>query len=182
MTTPSTNIATFAGGCFWCIEPAFATQKGVLSVYPGYTGGSIKNPTYERVISGKTGHIEAVQVTFDSSIVSYSELLTIFWRQIDPTDSSGQFADKGSQYITAIFYHDNTQKKQAFASKESLIKDSIFNGTIVTKIIPANIFYRAEDYHQQYYKKNPEKYKRYRFFSGRDSFLKNTWKDFNEDK
>lgn len=177
MDTPSKNIATFAGGCFWCIEPPFATQKGVISVYPGYTGGSTKNPTYQDVISGKTGHIEAVQVTFDPSVVSYPELLSIFWRQIDPTDAAGQFADKGSQYITAIFYHNDTQKKQAFESKKSIIKDVIFNGTIVTKIIPASIFYIAEDYHQQYYKKNPEKYKRYRFFSGRDSFLKNTWKE-----
>ena len=177
MDNPTVNIATFAGGCFWCIEPPFVAQEGVLSVFAGYIGGTTKNPTYEDVISGKTGHIEAVQVTFDPKIVSYNELVSIFWRQIDPTDPDGQFADKGSQYITAIFYHNETQKQDAEASKEAIIKQNIFNGTIVTKIIPASIFYIAEDYHQQYYKKNPEKYKRYRFFSGRESFLKSTWEE-----
>lgn len=179
-TPPSSNIATFAGGCFWCIEPPYANQKGVQSVYPGYIGGHTKNPTYQDVISGKTGHVEAVQVTFNPNEVSYKELLDIFWRQIDPTDAQGQFADKGSQYITAIFYHDSNQQALAEQSKEDIISKNIFNAPIVTKILPATKFYIAEDYHQQYYKKNPLHYKRYRFFSGRESFLKKIWKDSND--
>lgn len=178
--TPSSNVAIFAGGCFWCLEPPYVNQEGVLSVYPGYIGGHTDQPTYEEVISGKTGHVEAVQVTFDPKVISYNVLLDIFWRQIDPTDPNGQFADQGSQYITAIFYNDDSQKELATSSKEDIISKNIFNKPIVTKILPASKFFIAEDYHQQYYKKNPDHYKRYRFFSGRESFLKKTWQDLNE--
>lgn len=178
--TSTANVATFAGGCFWCIEPPYVNEKGVLSIYPGYIGGKTKDPTYEQVITGKTGHIEAVQLTFNPDIVSYNTLLDIFWRQIDPTDADGQFADKGSQYITAIFYHNETQKKLALESKEDIVKKNIFNGPIVTKILPASKFYIAEEYHHQYYKKNPSHYKRYRFFSGREPYLNKIWKDAND--
>ena len=164
--------ATFAGGCFWCMESPFEELNGVTEVIAGYTGGHKENPTYEEVSTGKTGHLEAVQITFDPSIITYSELLDVFWRQINPTDIRGQFADIGSQYKTAVFYHNDEQKRLAEESKEELQKSGEFQGAIVTKIIKASEFYKAEDYHQGYYQKCPIKYELYRTGSGRDAYLK----------
>jgi peptide methionine sulfoxide reductase msrA/msrB len=169
--------ATFAGGCFWCMEPPYEKLEGVKEVISGYTGGHKENPTYEGVSSGTIGHVEAVQVIYDPSKTTYTELLDVFWRQIDPTDSDGQFADRGTQYKTAIFYHSNEQKKLAEKSKEDLKKSGRFQKSIVTKILPAERFYRAEDYHQDYYKNNPTRYKLYQFGSGRDKYLKDKWAD-----
>ena len=169
------KTATFAGGCFWCMEPPFEKTKGVVDVIVGYTGGHVDTPTYEQVSSGTTGHYEAVQVTYDPEKVSYQELLNVFWRQIDPTDDGGQFADRGSQYVTAIFYHDQEQKKQAEASKEALAASNIFDKPLVTTILPAVTFYRAEEYHQDYYQKNVIQYSRYKNGSGRSEFLKEFW-------
>ena len=166
--------ATFAGGCFWCIEETFASLKGVTEVIPGYAGGSEVNPSYEQVCSGTTSHREAVQVTFNRNIITYEELLRIFWLQIDPTDSSGQFADKGLQYKTAIFYHSQKQKVLAEKSKREISKK--FLKPIVTEILPFTTFYPAEEYHKKYYKKNPVRYKMYKMFSGRERYLKNIWK------
>ncbi len=167
--------ATFAGGCFWCIEASFEKVDGVKEVISGYTGGHQKNPTYHEVGSGKTGHLEAVQISFDPQKISYSELLEYFWRQFDPTDAGGSFFDRGSQYTSAIFYHNETQKKLAEASKANLEKSGLFSKPIVTPIRPAETFYPAEDYHQDYYKKNPGHYKRYRAGSGRDQFIRKIW-------
>ena len=172
----SKQLATFAGGCFWCLEPPFADLEGVIGIKPGYTGGHIPSPSYEAVVSGKTGHVEAVQIQFDETRVSYNTLLDIFWRQIDPTDDKGQFADKGSQYKTAIFYHSDQQKEDAQASKDALEKKKIFKRPIVTEIKQAQAFYVAEEYHHEYYKKNPVRYKSYKYFSGREPFLEKTWK------
>jgi len=169
--------ATFAGGCFWCMESPFEELNGVTEVIAGYTGGHKENPTYEEVSTGKTGHLEAVQITFDSSIITYSELLDVFWRQINPTDIRGQFADVGSQYKTAVFYHNNEQKRLAEESKEKLQVSGKFQRDIVTEIIPASKFYVAEDYHQDYYKKSSIRYKLYRAGSGREAYLKSTWDD-----
>jgi peptide methionine sulfoxide reductase msrA/msrB len=168
--------ATFAGGCFWCMEPPFEKLAGVKEVISGYTGGQKKNPAYEEVSSGSTGHLEAVEVVYDPAVVTYERLLDVFWRNIDPTDPGGQFVDRGSQYRSAIFYHSEQQKRLAEASKQKLAKSGIFAKPIVTEIIPASVFYRAEDYHQDYYKKSSIKYKIYRFNSGRDQFLEKTWK------
>ncbi len=169
--------ATFAGGCFWCTEPPFENLKdrGVLEVRSGYTGGAKANPTYEEVCTGETGHAEAVEVTFDPSRISYGELLEVFWRNVDPTDPDGQFADKGSQYRTAIFYHGEGQKRLAEKSKEDLAKSGKFKDPIVTEIVPAAPFYPAEDYHQNFYRKNPLRYNSYKAGSGREGFLKRTW-------
>lgn len=169
--------ATFAGGCFWCMESPFEKIKGVISVVSGYTGGHKEDPIYEEVSAGVTGHMEAVQILYDPSKISYSELLNIFWRQIDPTDPGGQFVDRGSQYGTAIFYHNEEQRILAEKSKEELAKSGIYEKLIVTKIIKFSKFYEAEDYHQDYHKKNPIRYKYYRFNSGRDQYLKKIWKD-----
>ncbi|MBN1897310.1 MAG: peptide-methionine (R)-S-oxide reductase MsrB [Spirochaetes bacterium] len=163
--------ATFAGGCFWCVESDFEKIKGVAKVTSGYTGGMEKNPTYDSVSSGKTGHLEAVQVIFDPSIISYKELLSHFWKMIDPTDSGGQFVDRGERYKTAIFYHNEKQKEQARSSKKELERSGLFKSKIATKIIKAGEFYKAEEYHQNYYKKCPLKYNIYRINSGRDEFL-----------
>jgi peptide methionine sulfoxide reductase msrA/msrB len=168
--------ATFAGGCFWCIESAFDETEGVKEAISGYTGGKTKNPTYIEVSSGKTGYYEAVQVTFDTTKVTYKKLVEVFWQQIDPTDPTGQFADKGSQYKTAIFYHNEQQKKIAEESKKELEKSGKFDKPIVTEIKEATEFYPAEDYHQDYYKKCPVRYKNYKVGSGRESFLKRVWK------
>ncbi len=168
--------ATFAGGCFWCIESAFDELEGVKEAVSGYTGGKTKSPTYQEVCTGKTGHYEAVQVTFDTNKITYKELIEIFWRQIDPTDPTGQFADKGSQYKTAIFYHNEEQKKIAEESKKDLEKSGKFDEPIVTEIKEASEFYPAEDYHQDYYKTCPVKYQNYKVGSGRESFLKKIWK------
>ena len=169
--------ATFAGGCFWCMESPFEELNGVTEVIAGYTGGHKENPTYEEVSTGKTGHLEAVQITFDPSIITYSELLDVFWRQINPTDIRGQFADIGSQYKTAVFYHNDEQKRLAEESKEGLQVSGRFQRDIVTEIIPASKFYVAEDYHQDYYKKSSIRYKLYRAGSGREAYLKSTWDD-----
>lgn len=167
--------ATFAGGCFWCMEKPFEKVEGVISVTSGYTGGRFENPTYNNYGAG--GHIEAVEIIYDPEKVSYNELLDIFWRQIDPTDGNGQFADRGKEYSTAIFYHDEEQKKLAEVSRRNLENEKIFNKPVVTPILEAMTFYPAEEYHQDYYKKNPLRYRLYRFGSGRDQFLENTWKD-----
>ena len=169
--------ATFAGGCFWCMEPPFEALEGVSEVVAGYTGGNKDNPSYEEVSTGKTGHLEAIQITYDTSKISYPELLDVFWRSIEPTDGSGQFADKGSQYKTAIFYHNNEQKTLAKESKDRLQNSGKFNKPIATKIIKASKFYKAEGYHQDYYKTNPERYEAYKEGSGRASYLKKTWND-----
>jgi len=170
-----TEKATFSGGCFWCMVAPFQEQEGVLQVVSGYTGGHKENPTYREVCSGQTGHYEAVQVTYDPSRISYPELLEIFWRQIDPTDPGGQFHDRGQSYQTAIFYHNEQQKKQAEESRDRLQASGRFLSPVVTKILPASEFYPAEDYHQDYHKKNPVHYAQYKRGSGREAFLEKTW-------
>lgn len=167
--------ATFAGGCFWCTESDFEKIDGVVEVISGYTGGQEENPTYSDVSSGGTGHAEAIQVVYDPKKVTYRELLDIFWRHVDPTDPGGQFVDRGSQYRTAIFYHDEEQKREAEKSKEALERSGRLTKPIVTEIVLFSEFYRAEEYHQDYYKKNPIRYKSYRYFSGRDQFLQKVW-------
>jgi len=163
--------ATFAGGCFWCMQPAFDRLKGVISTAVGYTGGTIENPTYEQVCSGKTGHIEAIEIVFDPAVISFHELVEIFWKNIDPTQENGQFADTGPQYHTVIFYHDEEQRLQAEASKRELEESGKFGRRIATRIEPAQPFYKAEDYHQEYYLKDPVRYTLYKVGSGRASFL-----------
>ena len=167
--------ATFAGGCFWCVESDFEKVDGVKEVISGYTGGHKENPTYKQVSSGETGHLEAVHVVYDPSKVTYSELLDVFWRHVNPTDSGGQFVDRGSQYRTAIFYHNEEQRRLAQKSKEDLDNSKIFDKPIVTEILEFSEFYRAEDYHQAYYKTNPVRYRDYRYRSGRDRFLDRVW-------
>jgi peptide methionine sulfoxide reductase msrA/msrB len=169
--------ATFAGGCFWCVESDFEKVHGVVEVISGYTGGQKKNPTYKEVSSGGTGHVEAVQVLYDPAKVTYGDLLDIFWKHVDPTDANGQFVDRGPQYRTVIFYHDDDQKRLAEESKGELAKSGRFDRPIVTEIVKFSEFYEAEDYHQDYYKKNPIRYKYYRFGSGRDKFLRTVWGD-----
>ena len=167
--------AIFAGGCFWCMEHPFDKLEGVISTTVGYTGGIQKDPTYEEVSAGGTGHAESVEVTFDSSILSYDELLDVFWRNVDPTTPNRQFVDVGSQYRTAIFYLNEKQKKLAEASKATLEASGRYDQPIVTEIVPATTFYKAEEYHQDYYKKNPIRYKFYRYNSGRDRYLEKVW-------
>ena len=167
--------ATFAGGCFWCMEHPFEKMDGVLEVVSGYTGGNTENPTYEEVCSGRTGHAEAVQITFDPSKISYEQLLEVFWKQINPTDQDGQFVDRGNVYRTVIFYHSNEQKRLAEKSKEELEKSGPFRKKIVTEIVKASPFFTAEDYHQKYYNKNPQRYQQYRSGSGREQYLINIW-------
>jgi peptide methionine sulfoxide reductase msrA/msrB len=177
MKTESKNLktATFAGGCFWCMESDFEKVSGVVEAVSGYTGGQKQNPTYEEVSAGGTGHAEAVQVTYDPAKITYKELLDVFWRHVDPTDAGGQFVDRGSQYRTAIFYHDEEQKRIAEDSREQMEKSSRFSAPIVTEIVLLTEFYPAEDYHQDYYRHNPLRYRFYRLGSGRDQFLKSTW-------
>jgi len=169
------ETATFAGGCFWCMEASFEKTNGVVDVVSGYTGGTGANPTYEDY--GKKGYLEAIQITYNPAKITYEQLLDIFWRQINPTDAGGQFADRGSYYRSAIFYHNQKQKKLAEKSKEELGESGRFDKPIVTEIIEAPKFYPAEDYHQNYYKKSPIRYKFYRRGSGRDTFLKKIWHD-----
>ncbi len=169
------EIATFAGGCFWCTESDFEKVGGVREAVSGYTGGHVENPSYEQVSSGATGHVEAIQVTYDPTLVSYKELLDVFWRHVDPTDSAGQFADRGPQYRPVIFYHNEEQRRVAEESKAELARSGRFDKQITTEIVPASTFYPAEDYHQDYYKKKPLRYKFYRHGSGRDQFLKKVW-------
>jgi peptide-methionine (S)-S-oxide reductase len=176
--TPSlaaTEKATFAGGCFWCMEAPFDRLPGVVSVTPGYSGGQVKNPTYEQVSAGGTGHAESVQIVFDPVKTSYSKLLDIFWHNIDPTVKDRQFCDTGSQYRSAIFYHGDEQRRVALQSKSALEKNKPFASALVTEITPAREFYPAEEYHQHYYKKNPLRYKYYRSGCGRDRRLKELW-------
>ncbi len=169
--------ATFAGGCFWCMEPPFEKLDGVNDVISGYTGGHKNNPTYGEVSSGTTGHAEAVEFLYDPSVITYKELLNVFWRQVNPTDPDGQFVDRGSQYRTAIYYHTEEQKRLAEQSKAALGKSGRYKKPVVTEILPAERFYRAEDYHQDYYKNHSIKYKFYRYNSGRDRYLEKVWGD-----
>lgn len=175
-------VATFAGGCFWCVEAGFEHVPGVVEVISGYTGGTVAKPTYEEVEKGTTGNRESVEVHYDPRIISYEGLLAAFWRMINPTDAGGQFVDRGKQYTSAIFYHDDAQKRAAEKSKQALQASGRFSKPIVTPILPAGPFYVAENYHQDYYKKNPIRYKFYRYRSGRDQYLARTWgKDLNVD-
>ena len=168
-------VATFAGGCFWCMEPPFDELDGVLSTTSGYTGGHKDKPAYQEVSAGGTGHTEAVQIVYDRSKISYQELLSVFWKNIDPTTPNRQFCDSGSQYRSAIFYHDASQKHAAEASLEKLNISKPFEEDIATELVAASTFYPAEDYHQDYYQKNPVRYKFYRYRCGRDQRLDAIW-------
>lgn len=173
-----TELATFAGGCFWCMEHPFDSLPGVTSVTSGYTGGTKKNPTYEEVSAGGTGHAESVQIVYDPTKISYRKLLEVYWHNIDPTVKDRQFCDVGHQYRSAIFYHNEEQHRLALRSKEELQKSGVLKGaTIQTEIVPAGAFYPAEEYHQHYYKKNPIRYKFYRTSCGRDRRLNELWGD-----
>lgn len=174
---PDIKTAVFAGGCFWCVESDFEKLPGIAEVVSGYAGGKEVDPTYEQVSSGQTGHMECVQVSYDANMISYPELLEYFWRHIDPTDSGGQFADRGKQYRSAIFYADEVERQLAQQSKVELIKFSKFDQPIVTEILPLVKFYPAEEYHQDYYLNNPIRYGFYRKGSGRNNYLENTWQD-----
>lgn len=174
-----TEYAVFAGGCFWCMEPPFEKLDGVIEVKSGFMGGEKVNPSYEEVASGSTNHLEAVKIKYDPNKISYARLVEVFWQQIDPTDSGGQFVDRGQQYTTAIFYANQEQEEIAIKSKEFLEQTSIFSGTIVTDIRPAKEFYAAPKYHQDYYKKSTISYKFYRFRSGRDQYLDDIWTEEN---
>ena len=172
-----TRTAIFAGGCFWCIQPAFDKPKGVIKTVVGYCGGTEPNPTYELVTSEKTNYRESIEVTYDPAKTSYDQLLDIYWRQIDPTQAGGQFTDIGPSYRAAIFYGNAEEKKLAEASKEKLARSGKFKKPIVTEILPAMRFYPAEDYHQKYYQENPEHFEAFEHGSGRTSFQKKTWGD-----
>ena len=172
-----TRTAIFAGGCFWCIQPAFDKAKGVIKTVVGYCGGTEPNPTYELVTSEKTNYRESIEVTYDAAKISYDQLLDIYWRQIDPTQAGGQFTDIGPSYRAAIFYGNAEEKKLAEASKEKLARSGKFKKPIVTEILPAMRFYPAEDYHQKYYQENPEHFEAFEHGSGRTSFQKKTWGD-----
>ena len=173
--------ATFAGGCFWCMEPPFDKLDGVISTTSGYSGGTLKDPSYKQVSRGGTGHAEVLQVVYDPDKVSYAELLDVFWHNIDPTRIDGQFCDHGSQYRSEIFYHDNEQKQLAEQSKAALVELKPFEKPVLTEVTQASVFYPAEDYHQDYYKKNPVRYKFYRYGCGRDSRLEELWGKNNAD-
>ena len=170
-----TATATFAGGCFWCMEPPFDVLDGVVATTSGYIGGESKNPTYEQVSTGRTGHTEAVQVLYDPDLVSYEELLAVFWRNIDPTDAGGQFCDRGSQYRAGIFFHDEAQKSLAEKSRQTLQASNVLSKDVVTEVTEASEFYPAEEYHQDYYLKNKFRYKLYRTGCGRDRRLQAVW-------
>ncbi|MBF2756089.1 MAG: peptide-methionine (S)-S-oxide reductase MsrA [Gammaproteobacteria bacterium AqS3] len=179
-TPPSDKhrTAIFAGGCFWCMEEPFDRLRGVISTRVGYIGGSTVDPTYKQITTGRTGHAEAVEITYDPDRVDYGQLLAVFWRQIDPTDPGGQFVDRGSQYRTAIFYIDAEQQRLAEASRDAMKASGRFGpARLVTEIVEAGTFYPAEDYHQDYYKKSSSRYKYYRFHSGRDRYLDRIWSD-----
>lgn len=177
METDSTQTAVFAGGCFWCTESDFEKVEGVIEAISGYTGGHVKNPTYKEVTSGSTGHIESVKIIYDPNVVSYAKLLEIFWTHVNPIDDGGQFVDRGSSYRAAIFYADDTQRQLAEDSKTKLTQSGVFDEPVVTEILGLGPFYTAEEYHQNYYKKKPLRYKWYRSGSGRDQFLMKTWAD-----
>ncbi len=170
-------LATFAGGCFWCIEAAIEPREGIIEVISGYTGGVEENPTYEQVSSGATSHAEAVQIYYDPKKLDYDDVLDMYWRRIDPTDAGGQFVDRGPQYRAEIFYHDEEQRIAAEKSRAALEASGRFDRPIVTKITPAGKFYPAEEYHQDYYKKSPENYKRYESGSGRNEFTERKWEE-----
>ena len=172
---PATAKATFAGGCFWCMEEVYDKVPGVISTTSGYTGGQTKNPTYEQVTTGRTGHAESVQVEYDPGKVTYEKLLEVFWRNIDPTQKDAQFCDHGSHYRSAIFFHDEDQRRLAEASRSALAKNKPFKGEIVTQIAKADVFYPAEDYHQDYHAKNPVRYKFYKTGCGREARLQQLW-------
>jgi len=174
-TNITTKTAIFAGGCFWCMEPQFAAIPGVTKVMSGYTGGHVKNPTYEQVSRGGTGHVEAIEVTYNPAEVNYTQLLDVFWANIDPLDEDGQFCDKGEHYRAGIFTFDEEQKKLAEASKEKVAKT--FEKPVATSIKPASIFYAAEEYHQQFYIKSKDHYKRYSKGCGREERLEQLWKN-----
>ncbi len=176
---PAIAKATFAGGCFWCMEPPFDKLPGVLETISGFTGGTTENPNYEQVSSGRTGHYEAIQILYNPDKISYQQLLLVFWKNIDPSDGKGQFCDKGSQYRSAIFYHSDEQKKLALESKRKLEKNKPFPESIKTSIIAARNFYPAETHHQNYYRKNPLSYKFYRATCGRDKRLRELWGQSN---
>ena len=169
------SVATVAGGCFWCMEPPFERLDGVVSVVSGYSGGTEVNPTYEQVAGGRTSHTESVEILFDPKVISYDKILEVFWMNIDPTQVDGQFADRGKQYRTAIFYHNEEQKAQAEASKKKLEESGKFDKPVVTEIKAFTAFYPAENYHQDYYLKNSMHYKMYRKGSGREGYLERTW-------
>jgi peptide methionine sulfoxide reductase msrA/msrB len=179
MTEKKTELATFAGGCFWCMVQPFDELPGIISVTSGYTGGHKENPTYEEVCSETTGHYEAVQIAFNPDIFPYERLLELYWQQIDPTDAGGQFFDRGDSYRTAIFFHNEKQHQLAEESKMQLEVSGRFKKPIVTEILPAKPFYEAEDYHQQYYQKSPVRYNQYRKGSGRDAYIKDHWDKSN---
>ncbi len=172
-----TRSAVFAGGCFWCTESDFEKVPGVIAVVSGYTGGHVPDPAYEQVSSGTTGHVEAVKVIYDPARIDYAKLLEVFWRHVDPTDGGGQFVDRGAQYRSVIFYADEEQRRLAEASRQQLAASGHFKAPIATDILPLGPFYTAEEYHQDYYKKNPLRYRFYRSGSGRDQFLERTWAD-----
>ena len=174
-TTSDTATATFAGGCFWCMEGPFDEVEGVISTTSGYTGGHQANPTYEQVSAGTSGHTEAVQVVYDPAVVNYGRLLEVFWRNVDPLDAGGQFCDRGSQYRTAVFYHTDEQRQQAEASKSALESKGALASSIVTEIVQASEYYAAEEYHQDYYLRNPVRYNFYRYSCGRDRRLVELW-------
>lgn len=174
-TEKGIELATFAGGCFWCMVAPFEELDGVIAVTSGYSGGDEVNPSYQQVAAGETGHAEAVQISYEQGKVTYQQLLDIYWRQIDPTTPDRQFVDEGSHYRTAIFYHNEQQRQLAEASKTALMKSGAFSSPVVTAIEPFKSFYPAEEYHQQYHNKNPSRYTFYRHHSGRDQFLERTW-------
>lgn len=178
----SHQLATFAGGCFWCMVSPFEEMPGIIKVVSGYTGGHKENPTYQEVCSETTGHYEAVQITYESTLFPYEKLLQLYWSQIDPTDPGGQFHDRGSSYRTAIFYHNEEQEEKAQLSKDELEKSGRFAKPIVTQILPASVFYAAEEYHQGYHKKNPLHYKGYRKGSGREDFIEDNWQQKKDAK
>ena len=172
---PPPAKATFAGGCFWCMEEAFEKVEGVVSAISGYTGGQVENPTYEQVSAGGTGHTESIEVTYDPSKVTYKQLLEVFWRNVDPTTPNAQFCDHGNQYRTAIFYHDENQKQLIDESRQRVENSKTFPESIVTEIAPASVFYSAEEYHQDFYTKNPIRYKLYKWNCGRAQRLEQLW-------
>ena len=175
LSTAETATATFAGGCFWCMEPPFDKLDGVISTTSGYTDGDLKNPTYKQVSADGTGHTEALQIIYDPAKISYTKLLDVFWRNIDPLTANAQFCDHGSQYRSGIYYHDASQKAAVDASLKALVDAKKFDKPIVTEIAAASTFYPAEDYHQDYYQKNPLRYKYYRYSCGRDKRLESLW-------
>ncbi|PPA71867.1 peptide-methionine (S)-S-oxide reductase MsrA [Jeotgalibacillus proteolyticus] len=172
----SLQKATFAGGCFWCMVKPFDQFDGIEQIRSGYTGGEIKNPTYEQVKEGNSGHQEAVEILFDPSIFPYEKLLEIYWQQVDPTDDEGQFQDRGTSYRASIFYHNEEQKQLAEQSRKNLEESGKYKNPVITPILPAAEFYEAEEYHQDFYKKNPDEYKKDREQSGRNEFISKHWR------